>query len=63
MSHLHLVSDNLPPTTMQLMARLALDARMATRIPIEEVRTHYANIEYARDLLSAILDKADRKNV
>jgi hypothetical protein len=58
-----LIHTSLTPLTQQQLVRLYNDTEaLRARLSKAEARTAYPFIERARDNLSAILDRADKKN-
>lgn len=60
---MHLVKSQLPVLTQQRLFRLQADVRMLRTMTRDEVLTVYRELEWVRDELSRILDRADGKSI
>jgi hypothetical protein len=60
---LTLAKTDLTPLTQQCMVRFQRDMKLLQKLTSPEVRAVYHELEWVRDELSKLLDKADHKHV
>jgi hypothetical protein len=60
---LKLISSEAAPTTEKRIVRMRLEARVLAVLKTAEIKRYYDQIEFIRDQLSQLLDRADGKQI